>query len=736
MTSQLEETAQKLYSRLDETSATMSDELEQTAARITGHITATTGNVAGKVLTITSTLSSQLEQSSKAIGATLDRTTTDLNALFTANTRMMTEQLDSTAGDVTNAFAATADRVTRQVTDATAAMAERLEQTSADVTQQLDTAGSSMFARIDHTARDLGTRMERTSSTITAQLEQAGVSMFSKIDQTARDLGNRFEMATGLLERVSGEATGKFAGSSARFADIVNTASSQIFGDLDKAAETFAAGLGTTSLGITGKLDTTTGLLVSRIDRAAKDLEQASQHTTGKLDEAHRKFSKHVETANTYLADQLSAAAGAIDERLEGISMNLTGKLEVTGSRVSERLDDVTELVERSLEKFNGEMERVLANRRDALDSLVQDAAKRANEIAAVMTSYMNLIEDSLSASETRSKEMSRIIADQTAQAMALLDSELRKLETNSGGQITQASRILRDQHERAMSSMNEMLASTATDFQQTAQEMRHTAQQVVKDIDVARGELKRSILELPEETRSNADAMRRVVADQISALNALAEVVRRQSGTLDMTGPGISLQRSLRESPPGKSEGATVQAPHNGTVSAQQTASQRSADAAKAEATEALRDRLLAELAHSSSRIEEKAKPASRPTLSREMESLADKLNVAARDLVEALEGALPRDLEKAYAAGDRSAFTHRLYDGRKKLAKQVAERYGKERLVRGRADAYVRLFERLLDALSATPGGDAMVDASLASEQGRLYVLLGEGTGRIPPQ
>ena len=48
-----------------------------------------------------------------------------------------------------------------------------------------------------------------------------------------------------------------------------------------------------------------------------------------------------------------------------------------------------------------------------------------------------------------------------------------------------------------------------------------------------------RALTELPEETRSNADAMRRVVADQIGALAALADVVKRQSGTLDVSAPG-----------------------------------------------------------------------------------------------------------------------------------------------------------------------------------------------------
>ncbi|NJO34199.1 MAG: hypothetical protein HC869_14765, partial [Rhodospirillales bacterium] len=225
--------------------------------------------------------------------------------------------------------------------------------------------------------------------------------------------------------------------------------------------------------------------------------------------------------------------------------MQLTGRLESTSSRIADRLEDVSGLVSTSVDKFNNEMERMLSSRKDALDGLIGDASRRAQEVDSVMSNYMSMIEDSLNSAEQRSKDISRVIAEQSARAAENLEQEIRKLEASSGGQITQASRILREQHERAMAQMSEMLSSTASDFQQTAQDMRITAQQVVKDIDSARSELKRAIMDLPEETRSNADAMRRVVADQIAALNTLAEVVRRQAGGLDASGPGASFMRS-----------------------------------------------------------------------------------------------------------------------------------------------------------------------------------------------
>ena len=84
----------------------------------------------------------------------------------------------------------------------------------------------------------------------------------------------------------------------------------------------------------------------------------------------------------------------------------------------------------------------------------------------------------------------------------------------------------------------------------------------------MVRGEMKRAIFDLPDETRANADAMRRVVSDQIVALNALADVVKRQAANIDISGPGIILPPG-RDNPPGKSKGAGSNAPPSETSGA-----------------------------------------------------------------------------------------------------------------------------------------------------------------------
>ncbi len=124
---------------------------------------------------------------------------------------------------------------------------------------------------------------------------------------------------------------------------------------------------------------------------------------------------------------------------------------------------------------------------------------------------------------------------------------------------------------------------------------------------------------------------------------------------------------------------------------------------------------------------------PADNKAMSREIETLTQKLNGAARDIVEVLDG-LPPDLEKRFAKTEKDVYIQRLHDAHgKRLIKTVTTRYLEDRNLRTRVDSYIRLFERLLDTVAETPKGNQLVEACLASDSGKIYMLLAEASGRI---
>ena len=722
LTTKLQETSTSIYTKLQHTNASMSDQLAEVAAHINDRLDSTISLSSQHV----ANANAKLIDASNAMQARMNTTSSDVLEQMDSITSQLHEKLESSVGLSGERIAMATDGLTAKLDASSTQLGSLLVATERRLGNQLEQASTELEALFNQNTKMLSDQLEQSSTAVTAsfaettiqaaqtlssaglevttKIDDASQTMFNRLHGTTSELGKRFDVATDHLEGVTTEISKRLDGQGKRFVEILDSASGQIFTDLGKARDAFSEGLGETTMQISGRFEQETGLLVGRIDKAVLEFDTSATSSAGKLEEASQKFAKHVAGTNTFLTNQLATAANDIDTRLESVSMQLTGKLESTGTRISERLDDVSALVDKSIDKFNSEMENVLQSRRDVLDTLSNDASRKAAEVDKMMNGYIAMIEDSLTTAEQRAQHLGRIVADQSNAALSRLEEELRKLETNSTGQVAQAARALREQHERALTNMNEMLSSTASDFQQTAQDMRITAQQVVKDIDTARGELKRAVIDLPEETRTNADNMRRVVADQISALNALAEVVRKQSGSLDFSGPGFMSPRS----PP-----AVAQRAEPSYAPTQVAAPVRT----RAEPVATVNSKLA--------------------NLAREVETFNTKLNVSARDVVEAIEGQLPRDLEKRYTASERSVYATRLYETRsRKLIKALENRYAEERLLRSRIQAYNRLFEKLLDSISETDGAEAVMEEVLASEQGRIYVMLAEVAGRLPSQ
>jgi hypothetical protein len=217
--------------------------------------------------------------------------------------------------------------------------------------------------------------------------------------------------------------------------------------------------------------------------------------------------------------------------------------------------------------------------------------------------------------------------------------------------------------------------------------------------------------------------------------LSALATVVKRQSGLMEVSGEGVrhlatnGVTSGNGEPGLGKSEGAPSAAPRSRTAGAQDSALQRS----DTEASKAAR------AGHRLASAPEVEAPAAdgddtvQTKLARNTDRLVSKLNGVARELVRALDKGLDEELEGRFRAGEAYVYTHRLYLARTKLEAEIAERYAAEEDIRNRTDGFVGLFERLLARVSASPQGQELVDACLGSESGKVYLMLARASGRI---
>ncbi len=82
--------------------------------------------------------------------------------------------------------------------------------------------------------------------------------------------------------------------------------------------------------------------------------------------------------------------------------------------------------------------------------------------------------------------------------------------------------------------------------FAEAVQGMKQMAAEMQRELEATRGELRRGVFELPQETAESASQMRRVIVDQIEALAELNRIVARHGRNLDAVEP----VRRTREEP------------------------------------------------------------------------------------------------------------------------------------------------------------------------------------------
>ena len=81
---------------------------------------------------------------------------------------------------------------------------------------------------------------------------------------------------------------------------------------------------------------------------------------------------------------------------------------------------------------------------------------------------------------------------------------------------------------------MTEALGTATGRFREPTGEMRGMTGQIQQELETTRAELSRGVVELPQETQETTANMRRVVADQIKALNELSTLVSRSNRAVD----------------------------------------------------------------------------------------------------------------------------------------------------------------------------------------------------------
>jgi hypothetical protein len=368
------------------------------------------------------------------------------------------------------------------------------------------------------------------------------------------------------------------------------------------------------------------------------------------------------------------------------------------------------------------------------------------------------LLDESLDAAANRARDIARLVSDASTGGAQAIAEQFDLVRSTVEEERQRTSEVMRSIYEETSSDTSVMFRQATDRFTEVLHGMKHMASEMQRELEATRGELRRGILELPQETADSAAQMRRVIVDQIEALAELNRIVARHGRGLEASEPARRAPReeSILASTTNARHETIREAPRTnpgGDITSFGPAAPRRAETPSL--NPAVGRGWLTDLLSRASREEGDAPPdlAREPireplretpretprneiprgderTARHSIESL-DSLSV---DIARMIDHDAAAELWDKYKRGERNVFTRRLYTLQgQKAFDEIRKKYRTDREFKQTVDRYIAEFERLLEEVSRDDRGQVVARTYLTSETGKVYTMLAHAAGRF---
>ena len=383
------------------------------------------------------------------------------------------------------------------------------------------------------------------------------------------------------------------------------------------------------------------------------------------------------------------------------------------------------------------------------------------------------MLDESLHVAEDRARDIARLVAEATSEGARSIAEQHATIRSTTEEQSRRTLDSLRSVYEQVTNDSKGLFQETATEahqmlqqatdrFSDVMQTMKLMSAEMQRELESTRQELRRGVLELPEETAESTAQMRRVIVDQMEALAELNRIVARHGRNLD-TVPTAAPRRNRHARCPARRDGRAGAVvgrgdPHPGrsAVGPAERPERRRSERSRRPERRRPRPRRLA-LRAADARLARRGDPAAgrgtrgllaaaaggapprgddRPPRgddrnARHTIELLDSLSV---DIARMIDHDAAAELWDRYNRGERNVFTRRLYTMQgQKAFEEVRRRYKSDREFRQTVDRYIGEFERLLNEVARDDRGQVVARTYLTSETGKVYTMLAHAAGRF---
>jgi DNA anti-recombination protein RmuC len=616
-----------------------------------------------------------------------------------------------------------------------------------------DTQGASLVESLGDRGEVIGREVAAISDTTLRNLEERSTTLLSSLQVRTTELTASYMQSTEAMRSAIDEGTQQTV-------ETLTGANERLRGELTE---------------VLGRLQEGNRLLQQVAASASSNLGAVEDGLAGRVQHIESLLSEiatQTGRASDQVADQVDAlrsvSSGAIQQALE-LAQSLEERGRALTDTTGEQMRTLTEATT-ALERVEARMSEALSGRQQALDELLSRISDRSQDLESVTRSFTTLLEGSLENADAKARQLGAVLAAAAETTTNAIGEQFERIRATTGEESARTAAALRTSYEQAAAEMTEALSNATAKFRDTMGDLRGMTGQIQRELEATRAELRRGVVELPQETQEASANMRRVVADQIKALNELSALVSRSNRLVDAApaaqprkaavnetpvaatmaavaaaveqriaqaptpapAPTVARQAEPKPAPAPAPTPAPAPAPVRQAPPAAERPTPRREEAPPRDA--GARGGWLSDLLNRASRdeIEEPARTPARADRARtnSLESL-DSISV---DIARMIDHEAAVELWDRYRRGESNVFTRRLYTLQgQQTFDEIRRKYRRDEEFRQTVDRYVEEFERLLAEVSRDDRDSMLTKTYLTSETGKVYTMLAHASGRF---
>lgn len=430
--------------------------------------------------------------------------------------------------------------------------------------------------------------------------------------------------------------------------------------------------------------------------------------------QAVRRASEAVTRQSMSAIEGLANQADMLKHVSEGLLSQInsvTGRFEAQGK--------VIMTAAHALESANTRIDRTLQARQEDLSTTLESLAGKTGDIDRVMRGYSTQLEGSFAEAETRAKQVGEQLTRGAKEQARLALTEMDRLRTSAGTETDRALEELRAKFSNVSREVNEHIGTLSSRFNATSEDMRVRARAALSDLEAEQGRLRDQLERLPDTTRASTDGMKRMLQEQLRALQQLSSLTIRESGRRDISPPA-------QLPPPSGHQSAHTATGHGHQQTARPAAPMeapaRSAGSAGREGWK-LGDLLARASEEEAERATAAAAQAAPPDPG---------INVPG--IARSLDATTAAAIWSRFRTGQRGIMVRSIYSNEgRSIFDDVQRRYRSHAAFKGTVDRYLLDFEHVLREADQQDGSGRLTQSYVVSDGGRVYLFLAHAAGRL---